>query len=113
MEPRVKTHIWVAAYIRRTMADGFSAVLATRGDADAGAVMLKINRFEVGCQVYTQVRDGNGHLAWMAGTGTVPVTESEADAYVERQRSYDIDSWVVEVEDPRNTYTLDGIVLED
>ncbi len=113
MEPRVKTHIWVSAYIRRTQADGFPAVLVHRGDEDAGAVLLKINRFEQGCQVFTQVRDQHGNLAWMAGTGSDLVTEADADTYVARQRQYDADLWVVEVEDPTNTYALDGIVLEN
>ncbi len=98
--------------MRRTEADGFMAVLRKRGDEDAGAVLIKVNRFDLGCLVYTQVRDEKGNPAWLVGTGDLPVPESDADAYIERQRGYDADLWVVEVEDPKNAYGIDGIVLD-
>ena len=112
METRVKTQIWVKAFIRRAEVDGFASVLLSRGDADAGAVLIKVNRFELGCVVYTQVRDEKGNPAWMTGTGREPVLEADADAYIERQRQYDADLWVVELEDPKSGYSLDGIILD-
>lgn len=112
METRVKTQIWVQAFLRRTEADGFSAVLIQRGDTDAGAVLVKVNRFGGGCTVFTQVRDDAGQPAWLAGTGGEPVQEADADAYVARQRQYDADLWVIEVEDPKGCYGLDGNVLD-
>ena len=112
METRVKTRIWVQAFIRRTEAQGYPVVLNTRGDEDAGVVFVKVNRYGVGCDVYSQVRDQNGNPAWILGTGSSPVSEAEANAYIERQRTYDADLWVIEVEDPKNTYGLDGLILD-
>lgn len=112
MENRVKTQIWVQAFIRRSEAEGFPAALVQRGDADAGAVLVKVNRFENGCRVYTQVRDENGDPAWLSGTGSAPVPEQEADSYIARQRQYDADLWVVELEDPKSVYGMDGKILE-
>ncbi len=112
MEARVKTLIWVQAFIRRTEARGYAAVLVIRGDEDAGAVLIKVNRFESGWVVYTQVRDEHGNPAWLSGTGPSPVSEADANKYVERQRNYDADLWVIEIEDPKNTYGLDGAILK-
>jgi len=87
------------------------SAVAAKGDEDAGAVLIKVNRFAEGCSVYSQVRDETGRLVWLCGTGAIPVPETEADAYVTRQQTYDADLWVVEVEDPRGKFEMDGPVL--
>ena len=69
------------------------------GDPDAGSVLVKLNRFESGCVVYSQTYDGNGRRAWIPATGDEPVDEGVADAYVARTVTFDPDIWVLEVED--------------
>ncbi len=112
METRVKTRIWVQAFLRRVEADGFMAAVLARGDEDAGAVVIKVNRFGSGCRVYSQARDETGRLVWLCGTGDAAVEEEDADAYVARQQTYDADLWIVEVEDPKGLYEIDGPVLK-
>ena len=104
MEPRLKSRLRVAAEIRRCAADGITAVVVRRGDPDAGAVLLKVNRFAAGCRVFTGGYGPEGERQWMAGTGPEPVPEADADAYVERQRDRDPDLWVVEIEDVKGCY---------
>jgi len=48
---------------------------------------------------------------WSRGTGPKPVSEAEADAYIERQVKYDPDVWVLEIEDRRGQYKIDGKVV--
>lgn len=107
-EARVSTRLWVQAMIRRCSVDGVHAVLLRRGDEDRGAVMLKVNRFDAGCTVWTQTRTMDGAPAWMRGTGADPVAEQAADAYVERQVKRDPDLWVVEIEDRHARFMPDG-----
>jgi hypothetical protein len=50
--------------------------------------------------VLSQVRAGDGALAWMRGTGTASVDQAAADAYVARQVRFDPDVWVLEFDAP-------------
>lgn len=98
MEARLKTGIWVKALIRRCDLAAIPIAVIARGDADAGAIVLKFNGGEAGCSVLSQARGQDGDLLWMRSTGPAPVGEAEADAYIDRQRGRDPDIWVIEIE---------------
>ena len=79
--------------------------------AVAGTVLVKINRFEQGVTVFAQATSLDGEPSWSRGTGPKPVTEAEADAYIERQVKFDPDVWVLEIEDRKGQYKLDGKIV--
>ena len=43
---RLKSGIWVAAYIRRCQVEGAQAVLRRRGAEEAGAVFIKVSKLD-------------------------------------------------------------------
>lgn len=110
-ETNIKTKIWVQALVRQVNGQGAFAVIAHRGDEDAGAVLVKLYQPGVGATVLTQVRTGDGRRAWMRATGPEPVPEPDADRYIERQRDIDMDLWVVEIEDREGRHPLGDPIL--
>lgn len=88
----------MAALIRRAELSGASAVVVRRGDGRAGAVIVKAYDTSTRtARLFTEATGPDGETTWLQ-----PLTsesESELDAYVERQRRYDPDLWLVEVED--------------
>lgn len=106
-EPRLKTDIRVAAQVRRAQAAGAFAVVARRGDADAGAVAVKVYLGAGRARAFLQSRDLDGRAVWrdplaVEESGGAPprdYPEAEVDARLARETSVDPDLWIVEVED--------------
>jgi hypothetical protein len=111
MEARLKSGIWVQALIRRCDRAAIGVAVVARGDADAGAILLKLNGFREGCTVLAQTRRADGMLVWMRATGAEPVVEVDADAYIARQRGRDPDLWVIEIESGSPDALLDAPIL--
>ncbi len=109
---RLKTELRVQAWLRQCAVAGLMATVARRGDAEAGALFLKVNRHGRGCEVFSGVTDAGGASAWLRGTGPAPVLEKDADLYLARQSKYDPDLWVLEIEDPKGQFVLDGKILD-
>ena len=111
MEPKLKAGLWVKAQIRRCDVEMIPIAVVRRGDADAGTVILKLNRMDGTCDLLSQTRDMDGRPAWMRPISAALVPEAKADEYIERQASRDPDFWVVEIEDARGTYEPDEPII--
>ena len=110
-EPSLKTEIWIKAQIRLCDINFISAMVTRRGDSDAGAILLKLNRLGAGVEILCQTRDIEGNHAWMRGTGKDLISETEAEVYIEKQIQYDPDIWVLEIEDPKHQYIIDSKII--
>jgi hypothetical protein len=111
MEARLKTGIWVKALIRRCDLAAIAVAVTARGDADAGAVLLRLSGRNGTGTVLTQTRRPDGTLGWMRATGPEPVPDADADAYIARQRGRDPDLWVVEIESAAPDTLLDDPII--
>lgn len=100
------------AYIRRCAAGGAAAFVVRRGDDSAGTVLIKLNLLDGTASVLSPARNGLGEAIWLRATGPEPVEDSVAEAYIERQRGFDPDIWVVEVEDREGRHFLEDIEEE-
>ncbi len=102
------TELRVAAQLRTSNAAGLPAYLVRRGEADRGTILLKLNRLEAGCEIWTEVRMPEGDLGWMKALKGQAVSESEANDYVQRATGRDPDLWVVEIEDRAGINPFEG-----
>ena len=107
---QLKAEIRVQAWLRRCTVAGLMATVVRKGDGESGALFLKINGFGRGCVVYSGISTPSGDAGWHMATGPSPVAERDADAYLARQTTYDADLWIVEIEDPKGVFQLDGPV---
>jgi hypothetical protein len=108
---RLKSELWVKAYIRRCQVEGADALLARRGDADAGAIYIKVSRLDGTALLYgpapAGLEEAREDRRWVPCLGSGPAAETEADAYLERQARFDSDIWIVAVEDRAGRHFLD------
>ena len=106
---RLASGVWVSAYLMRLQGQGIYAHIAQRGEATAGAVAVKLATMDGLASVFVRTLDAEGNRAWTALVEQGP--EREVDEAIARQRRYDRDLWVIEVEDPRGRHLLgeDGL----
>lgn len=104
--PRLTTSIWVSAYLARLQQAGIFAHVAKKGDGTAGAVAVKVARMDGSASFFTRVFGPEGGRVWEAQMQAAP--EPDVDAALARQRHYDPDLWIIEVEDPRGRHLLDA-----
>lgn len=113
---RVKSELWVKAYLRRCEVQGASAVVARRGDEHAGAIYICVNRLDGTLMLYGPAPAGLEGTAterrWVRCLASNVITEGEAATYLARQVNFDADIWIVEVEDKAGRHFLGGAVAE-
>lgn len=108
---RLKSELWVKAYIRRCQTEGAAAVLVRRGDADAGAIYIKVSGLDGTAQLFGPAPAGmegaREERRWQPCLTREPAPEAEAEAYLRRQIEFDSDIWIVEVEDGAGRHFLE------
>ena len=96
MEARVKSGLWVGAYVRRCHAAGAPAFVTRKGDPDAGAILVAIDRLDGTQRLYGRARDGHGALVFAPLTDWVDAPALQTA--IGKQTKYDPDLWIVTVE---------------
>jgi hypothetical protein len=108
---RLRSDFWVAAYLRRCGVEGVSAVLRRRGAAEAGAIFVKIDRLDGSSALYgpaPQSEAGDGDRRFDRLHKADWIDASKAEERLRREVSFDVDLWIVEVEDQLGRNFLDA-----
>ncbi|MEX0351379.1 MAG: DUF1491 family protein [Paracoccaceae bacterium] len=106
---RLTAEFWVHAYLARLRFQEIPAFVVAHGDDTAGAVLVKLNTLDGQAIAYQRSFDlMSGERKWVELSSGV---ESEVDDAIQRQRSFDPDLWVIEVEDRDGRHLLgeDGL----
>lgn len=108
---RLKSEIWVKAYLRRCAHEGVDAVLVRRGDTDSGAIYIKVARLDGTAALYGPAIAGLDSASqehrWQSCMKAGFAPEPDVDAYIARQIDFDSDLWVVSVDDRQGRHFLD------
>ena len=102
---RLRSDIWVAAYLRRCGVEGANAVLRRRGAAEAGAIFVKVDHLNGRATLYgpapqsvaAELAPGVERIFARAHEPD-SIGSDEAEEKLRREISFDPDLWIVEVE---------------
>ena len=93
--------------MRRASIAGAFAGVTRKGDADAGAVLVKVSTLDGRARLYAPARAGEGDRIWLdLSAGPLGDVEADIDAYVDKRSRTDPDLWVIEVEDKHGRHFL-------
>ena len=109
---RLRTDIWVSAYIRTVEIEGGFAMLRRRGAAEAGAVFLVVDRLDGRVALFAPgpADETLGERRFVRAHKAEWVDPADIAARLEREIKRDPDLWIVEVE--RRDGTLGAPVVE-
>ena len=102
---RLTAEFWVQAYLTRLRLVEIPAFVVARGDNTAGAVLIKLNTLDGKAVAFQRSFDlMSGERRWIELSSG---DEREVDDAISRQRGFDPDLWVIEVEDRNGRHLLD------
>lgn len=108
---RLTARLWVDAYLTRLRLSDIPAYVMAHGDDTAGAVLVKLATLDGQAVSYQRSFDlMSGARTWVV---LAQGDEAEVDAAIQKQRDFDPDLWVIEVEDRQGRHLLDEPGLAD
>jgi len=114
---RLKSGIWVSAYVRRCNTEGVFAAVRRRGAEEAGTIFIKVNRLDgtgtlygpAAQAVFDEARPAERMFSAIVGRAP-PAAEAELEARLVKEMRFDPDLWIIEVEDRTGRNFLDEAV---
>jgi hypothetical protein len=109
---RLKSNIWVAAYLRRCQVNGVFGAVRRRGAEEAGAVFIKLALLNGNAMLFTpapQTAYDNSRPVERVFTPSPaqPVPEQAIEERLAKEIRFDPDVWIVEIEDKAGRHFLD------
>jgi hypothetical protein len=108
---RLKSSIWVAAYLRRCQTEGIFGAVRRRGAEEAGAVFVKVALLDGNAMLYVPapqtVYDSRPIERIFTPTSPQPLPEASVEARLVKEIRFDPDVWIVETEDRAGRHFLD------
>jgi hypothetical protein len=112
---RLKTALWVAAYLRRCQVEGAFGVVRRRGAEEAGAVFVRIDRIDGTSDLFGPAPQSEfdatsgADRAFTPCLKERPAPDAAVEAFLAREIKFDPDVWIVEVEDREGRNFLDVV----
>lgn len=109
---RLKSAIWVAAYLRRCQINGMFGAVRRHGADEAGAVFVKVALLDGTALLFapapqTAYEDSRPVERVFVSTSPQPIAEHEVEERLAREVRFDPDLWIIEIEDKAGRHFLD------
>lgn len=107
---RLTAGLWVSAYLNRLRLAGIAAYVMAKGDASAGAVVVKLATMDGQARLFERRFDlETDRRIWQV---LAEGDEGAMDAVLTRARARDRDLWVIEIEDRAGRSLLGEVGLD-
>ena len=101
--PRLQSHVWVSAFLRREAAEGAYAAISRKGAAEAGAIFVVHDHLDGSLSVYGPAPQADlsddetaaGRRFELVHDRASPIAARD---WLDRQIRFDSDCWIVETE---------------
>ena len=109
---RLKSGIWVSAYLRRCQSEGVFGAVRRRGAEEAGAVFVKVALLDGNAMLYvpapqTVYDDSRPIERIFMPISKEPIPEASVKERLVKEIRFDPDAWIVETEDRAGRHFLD------
>ncbi len=109
---RLKSGIWVAAYLRRCQTEGVFGAVRRRGAEEAGAVFVKVSLLDGNAMLYAPAPqsaydDSRPIERFFVPISPEPLPEQAVEERLAKEIRFDPDAWIVETEDRSGRHFLD------
>ena len=113
---RLKSEIWVSVYLRRCQAEAIPVVVVRRGDAEAGAIFISVDKLDGTACLYgpapAGLVTGDVDRRWVRCLRDRASTPEDVELFLARQLEFDSDLWILEIEDKAGRHFLNGDLME-
>ena len=111
---RVTSEFWVGALLRRAQAEGAFVAVVHKGATEAGAIFVIVNNLSgmlallgpAPQMAYEDTNDNARQFEWLLKN----ISETEISEKISRERNFDPDIWVIEIEDREGRCFIDQII---
>lgn len=97
MTARLTAKAWTSGLIRRVHAAGGFATVLRHGDDTAGSVILVLLKADGGQTVLTRAMRGESYI-WVVAADHARNELEHVNDFLDKQRSYDPDLWIIELD---------------
>ena len=109
---RLKSSIWVAAYLRRCQNAGIFGAVRRRGAEEAGAVFVKVATLDGNAMLYmpapqTVYDDSRPVERIFMPSSPQPLPEQSVEERLAKEIRFNPDAWIIETEDKAGRHFLD------
>ena len=104
--PRITSEFWVSAYKKVLEAQAIPLFIIKKGNAAAGAIIVRISDLQGRSKIFGQSFDMEGDRRWVE---LAAGKDAEMETVILRQKKVDSDLWILEVETRHGNHYLDAV----
>jgi hypothetical protein len=98
LDARLPAHIEVGGLLRQVQAAGGFAMVLSKGERDAGTLMVVITEGGRNSRAYERMPQLDGTRAWVRSRSQAPDNPNEFSEYLTKRGAQDPDLWVIELD---------------